>query len=290
MKIMKNMTKIIHGEKDNESDYDHEDVDDECKNNDDGCKDDDCEECNEECRDCEEVYDKECEQGNDEEIIENDATSCTCVESESDCEGDTSVSVQDSSMESSGEGMQLHFIDFSHQQSRVEAYISEGKGERKASTPKQLAIALSTKCVRNTTVLLVKPKYYPPFMTAKVAPINGISTFLTATYNHHSSNPTVSFFHNLGPAVPSLIKKLTTAPCFSYEQDPFGNPGDNFSECKVQFHNKGSERHTTKARSRYTRTPAKKSKRQLKKEEMDCTKTEAIKEICSIFPHCELCY
>lgn len=59
----------------------------------------------------EEVYNKECEQGNDEEIIENVATSCTCVESESDCEGDTSVSVQDSSMESSGEGMQLHFID-----------------------------------------------------------------------------------------------------------------------------------------------------------------------------------
>lgn len=48
---MKIMTKIIHGEKDNESDYDHEDVDDECKNNDDGCKDDDCEECNEKCKD-----------------------------------------------------------------------------------------------------------------------------------------------------------------------------------------------------------------------------------------------
>ena len=101
---------------------------------------------------------------------------------------------------------------FSHQQSRVEAYIYEGEGGRKVSTPKQLAIALSTKCVKNTTVLLVKPKYDPPFMTAKVVPINGISTFLAATYSHHSSNTTVSLFHNIGQSVSSLIKKLTTAP------------------------------------------------------------------------------
>ena len=343
---------------DNESDNDH--------NNNGECEEDDREGCNEECKDCDEVCVKDCEQGNDEKMTENEAT---CLESETDGEGETNVSVQDSSMESNGEEMQLHFIDcivlddeksdalivvscleaglqalhhrfphlrrvifqsdnaknfagkvtkmfihqavsacgmnliayyhneaaagkdicdshFSHQQSRVEAYISEGEGGRKVSTPKQLAIALSTKCVKNTTVLLVKPKYDPPFMTAKVAPINGISTFLAATY----SNPTVSFFHNLGQSVPSLIKKLTTAPCSSYEQDPFGNPGTNFSGCKVQFHNMGSERHTTRARSRYTSIPAKKSKRQLKKEEMECTKMEAIKEIYSIFPQCELCH
>ena len=54
------------------------------------------------------MYVKDYEQGNDEKMIENDAT---CVESESDCEGETNVSVQNSSMESNGEGMQLHFID-----------------------------------------------------------------------------------------------------------------------------------------------------------------------------------
>ena len=66
---------------------------------------------------------------------------------------------------------------FSHKQSRVEAYICEGGGERKVSTPKQLAIALSSKCVRNTTVLLVKPKYDPPFMTAKVAQLMASQPF-----------------------------------------------------------------------------------------------------------------
>ena len=193
-------------------------------------------------------------------------------------------------MNQSAAGKDICDSHFSHQQSRVEAYISEGEGGRNYQHQNNFAIALSTKCVKNTTVLLVKPKYDPPFMTAKVAPINGISTFLAATYSHHSSNPTVSFFHNLGQSVPSLIKILTTAPCFSYEQDPFDNPGTNFSGCKVQFHNMSSERHTTRARSQYTRTPAKKSKRQLKKEEMNCTKMEAIKEICSIFPQCQLCH
>ena len=66
--------------------------------------------------------------------------------------------------------------------------------------------------------------------------------------------------------------------------------GDNFSGYKVHFHNMGSERYITKERSRYASIPAKKSKRQMKKEEMDYTKSEAIKEICSIFPQCELCH
>ena len=60
------------------------------------CEEDDCEGCNEECK---EVNVKDCEQGNDEEMTENDAT---CVESEFDCEGETNVSVQDSSMEING--------------------------------------------------------------------------------------------------------------------------------------------------------------------------------------------
>ena len=55
----------------------------------DECQDDDC---NEECKNCEEVYDKDCEEGDD-ETIENDATTSTSMEFESDCEGDTSVSV-----------------------------------------------------------------------------------------------------------------------------------------------------------------------------------------------------
>ncbi|KAL5489384.1 hypothetical protein EMCRGX_G018473 [Ephydatia muelleri] len=61
---------------------------------------------------------------------------------------------------------------FAHQQLRVEAYmyIAKGEWERKVSTPKQLAVALSTKCVKNTTVLLVKPKHDCLFMAVKLPP------------------------------------------------------------------------------------------------------------------------
>ena len=95
---------------------------------------------------------------------------------------------------------------FAHQQFRVEACIAEGEWGRKVSTPKQLAVALSTKCVKNTTVLLVKPKDDYPFMTAKLPPTKGISTYLAAHYDHHSETPQVSFFHNLGQSVPSQIE------------------------------------------------------------------------------------
>ena len=116
------------------------------------------------------------------------------------------------------------------------------------STSKQLAVALSTKCVRNTTVLRVKPKHDCPFMAVKLPPIKGISTYLAAHYDHHSATPQVSFFHNLGQSVPSYITKLIPAPFDSYDQDPFGNPGVNFSGCRVQFDNTDSEVDVSKAR------------------------------------------
>ena len=52
---------------------------------------------------------------------------------------------------------------FSHQQTRVDAYLAQGDGGRKISTPKQLAVALMTTSVSNTTVLLVKPDFQAPF-------------------------------------------------------------------------------------------------------------------------------
>ena len=178
---------------------------------------------------------------------------------------------------------------FAHQQLRVEAYIAEGEWGRKVSTPKQLAVALSTKFVKNTTVLLVKPKHDCPFMAAKLPPIKGISTYLAAHYDHHSETPQLSFFHNLGQSIPSQIAKLIPAPLDSYDQDPFGNPGVNFSGCRVQFHNMDSESDASKARHRYIARPVKKSKRQQAKEKSESIKAEAMKDVCSIYPQCTRC-
>eukprot|EP00731_Ephydatia_muelleri_P017290 Em0010g388a len=71
---------------------------------------------------------------------------------------------------------------FSHQQTQVDAYLAQGEGGRKVSTPKQLAVALVNTSVRNTTVLLVKPDFGAPYRTASIPAIPGISTFYATQY------------------------------------------------------------------------------------------------------------
>ena len=167
--------------------------------------------------------------------------------------------------------------------------LRKESGEEKCQLQSNFAVALSTKCVKNTTVLLVKPKHDCPFMAAKLPPIKGISTYLAAHYDHHSETPQVSFFHNLGQSVPSYIAKLIPAPFNSYDRDPFGNPGVNFSGCRVQFHNMDSENDASKAHHRYIARPFKKSKRQQAKEKSESIKAEAMKDVCSIYPQCTHC-
>ena len=129
---------------------------------------------------------------------------------------------------------------FAHQQLRVEAYIAEGEWGRKAPTPKQLAVALSTKCVKNTTVL-VKPKHDCPFMAANFPQSKAFQPIWLLIMTTILKPLNVSFFHNLGQSVPSYITKLIPASFDSHDQNPFGNPGVNSSGCRVQFHNMYSE-------------------------------------------------
>ena len=126
-------------------------------------------------------------------------------------------------------------------------------------------------------------------MAVKLPPIKGISTYLAAHYDHHSATPQVSFFHNLGQSVPSYITKLIPVPFHSYDQDPFGNPGVNFSGCRVRFDKMDSEVDVSKARRRYIARPAKKSKRQQAKEKSESIKAEAMKDVCSFYPQCTRC-
>ena len=72
----------------------------------------------------------------------------------------------------------------------------KGEGGRKVSTAKQLAVALSSKCVKDTTVLLVKPNHDAPFVSTKVPAIQGISNFYPVEYDE--KNQKSKFFHNLG--------------------------------------------------------------------------------------------
>ena len=151
----------------------------------------------------------------------------------------------------------------------------EGEWGRKVSTPMQFAVALSTKCV-NTTVLLVKPKHDCPFMAAKFPPIKAISTYLAAHYDHHSKTPQVSFFHNLGQSVPSYITKLIPALFDSHDQV------------------KSRSQMLVVVEYNFTiwilRTmPLRKSKRQHSKEKPESIKAEVMKDVCSIYPQCTCC-
>ena len=148
-------------------------------------------------------------------------------------------------------------IHFAHQHARVDAYISEGDGGRKVSTAKQLAVALSTKSVKNTIVLLVKPKQDAPFRSTNV---QGIMNYYSIQYNSEKQK-----VMNLGQSVPSVCRKMVTAPLSSNDEDPFGNSGKNFSGSTVMLHNLGSKKVIERACSKYKRRSVDLSKRKQKK-------------------------
>ena len=176
---------------------------------------------------------------------------------------------------------------FAHQQARVDAYISEGDGGRKVSTAKQLAVALSTKSVKNTIVLLVKPKQDAPFRSTNVAAIQGIMNFYSIEYN--SEKQKVMFYRNLGQSVPSVCRKMVTAPLSSNDEDPFGNSGKNFSGSTVMLHNLGSKKVIERACSKYKRRSVDLSKRKQKKIEEEHKVKRALEEIAEIYPQCKKC-
>ena len=57
----------------------------------------------------------------------------------------------------------------------MDAYLVQGDGGRKVSTPKQLALMSSP--VSNTSVLLVEPNFQAPYRSAAIPSIPGISEF-----------------------------------------------------------------------------------------------------------------
>ena len=99
---------------------------------------------------------------------------------------------------------------FSHQQTQVEAYLTQGEGGRKISTLKQLAVALMEKSTINTTVLLIKPNFKAPYRSAVCPSINGISEFYVAQYitNNASNQQNILFYNCLGQTIPSACVHL----------------------------------------------------------------------------------
>ena len=69
-----------------------------------------------------------------------------------------------------------------HFLTHVDSYLVQGVGERKVSTPKQLAVALMENLIRNSTVLLRKLYFKAPYRFAVIPTIMGTSDFYAAQY------------------------------------------------------------------------------------------------------------
>ena len=93
----------------------------------------------------------------------------------------------------------------SYQQTQIEAYLKQGDGGRKLSTPKQLAVALMEKTITKTTVLLIKLNFCAPYRSVKCPSINGITQFYAALYITTASNQQkIDLYNCPGHKIPSL--------------------------------------------------------------------------------------
>ena len=118
---------------------------------------------------------------------------------------------------------------FSHQQTQVDAYLVKGSGERKVSTPKQLAVALIDSSVSNATILLLKPDFKAPYRSAAIPSIPGISGFYAAQYvTTAEKQQMVRFYNCLGQKVPSVCIPIPSCPAKSLIA-PMGTQGINFT-------------------------------------------------------------
>ena len=66
------------------------------------------------------------------------------------------------------------------------------------STPKQLATALMTTSVCNTTVLQMKPDFWAPCHTTVIPSVPGISELYLAQYIRTDGKQEIKFFNSLG--------------------------------------------------------------------------------------------
>ena len=83
-------------------------------------------------------------------------------------------------------------------------------GGRKVSAAKQLAVALSTKSVKNTIVLLVKPEQDAPFRSTNVAAIQGIMNYYSIQYNSESKKS--CFTGTWDSLYPQCVEKWSLLP------------------------------------------------------------------------------
>eukprot|EP00731_Ephydatia_muelleri_P026723 Em0018g823a len=161
---------------------------------------------------------------------------------------------------------------FSHQQSRVEAYLVQGNGGRKVSTPKQLAVALMEKSLSNTTVLLVKPDFKAPYRSKVIPAISGISEYYAAQYATTDGQQHIKFYNCLGQKMPSACVPIPSCHATSLI--------NAMVLVKVQVR---------KDKGRYKKRTKGISQREMQRVQKQHEDEEALKRIQAVYPQCTVC-
>eukprot|EP00731_Ephydatia_muelleri_P022919 Em0015g502a len=179
---------------------------------------------------------------------------------------------------------------FSHQQSRVEAYLVQGNGGRKVSTPKQLAVALMEKSLSNTTVLLVKPDFKAPYRSKVIPAISGISEYYAAQYATTDGQQHIKFYNCLGQKMPSACVPIPSCHATSLI-NAMGEEGINFTGVAVLL-NSFSEStgvQVRKDKGRYKKRTKGISQREMQRVQKQHEDEEALKRIQAVYPQCTVC-
>ena len=180
---------------------------------------------------------------------------------------------------------------FSHQQTRVNAYLAQGEGGRKVSTPKQLAVALMTTSISNTTVLLVKPDFRAPFRSTHIPSVVGISELYATQYITAAGKQQMKMYHTLGQKVPSVVVSIPMCHATSLIA-PMGEDGINFTGVGVMLNSDNQDTcvQVRKEKRRYRKRCRGISHREELRVQMLHADEEAMKSIQAVYPQCADCH
>ncbi|KAL5484240.1 hypothetical protein EMCRGX_G020702 [Ephydatia muelleri] len=175
---------------------------------------------------------------------------------------------------------------FSHQQSRVEAYLVQGNGRRKVSTPKQLAVALMKKSLSNTTVLL-RNQILRPHIDLK------------------SSLPYLEYLNIMLLNMPQLTANSTSSSITAWDRrchlhvsipschatsliNAMGEEGINFTVLLNSF-SESTGVQVRKDKGRYKKRTKGISQREMQRVQKQHEDEEALKRIQAVYPQCTVC-
>ena len=179
---------------------------------------------------------------------------------------------------------------FSHQQTQVDAYLVQGDGGRKVSTPKQLAVALINTSVSNTTVLLVKPNFQVPYYAAAIPTVVGISEFYAAQYVTSAGKQQVQFYNCLGQKTPSACVSIPLChACLLIAS--MDAEGINFTVVTVTLNSVSNSGYmqARKDENRYRKRSKHMNQLELEHVTKQREDQEALKRIKEVYPQCSEC-